>query len=233
MNQFEKNINWTLESIERKLGSLDDWKTKGHADKILARNREIVTDHLEITLFRWRQGADPSADMEAGLDWADQMLADMKMWPPSLVQLSVTDWGFFQTMAYISGRDLTLPFVVPEPQSVHEVLSLLLVDALHDRPYRDRLDAPLEKIGARKIFALPHKCYCAYFAILDAFDSGEDLTPLIRNAEANYKARARRTGGAGYHGYDLYNPYVVDWQLAALIKKTGWQGESIHRWQWD
>jgi hypothetical protein len=231
-SQFEKNISVTLRHIERKLGAIANWKAKGDADWVVSLNCEIVTAYLEIALFRWRHGDDPRSDLAAGLDWANKAIAEMQEWPPTSEQVDRINWEFAQTMGYIAGRDLALPFALDAAQTPHDAVDRLLAEALYDRPYRDALAEPMSRLAAKKLFAEPHKSYCTYFAVLDAYEKGEELTPLIEEAEANYKIRKRFQAGQGYQGWGFYNDYVLDWQLAALIKKTGWGGDSIHRWTW-
>ena len=53
---------------------------------------------------------------------------------------------------------------------------------------------------------------------------------MIRQYEKFYDGRYRETGD--YEGGSMDNPYIVDWQLAAILKKQNWAGDSIHFWRW-
>jgi hypothetical protein len=232
MDQYQKNISFSEREIESCKQALLQWIEKKDADWIMSLMCDICEEYLTMALFRWRQGDDPRPDLHSGLDWADKALAAIVEWQATPEAVARIEWPFFQTMAYIADRPFELGFDLLPADTPHMEVDRAFAAALHNRSYTEALAAPLAKICGQKRLARECNTYRTYFAIIEAGTAGSDVTGLIHEAEALYKSRARTTAGAGFQGYDLYNKDVVDWQIAALIKKTNWTGESIHRWRW-
>ena len=110
------------------------------------------------------------------------------------------------------------------------------MDAIEGQKWRDGLTEPFERLASKKRQMLAVETYRTYFDLLDAGGDAVRTEELVRIAETNYKKRARDAffgGGPTYMGGGPDNPYVVDFILAAILKKIGWTGETIHKWKWD
>ncbi|KAF0173171.1 MAG: hypothetical protein FD160_3503, partial [Caulobacteraceae bacterium] len=59
---------------------------------------------------------------------------------------------------------------------------------------------------------------------------------LVRKAEDNWLKRKTNRffeESDSRDGHGDYNELYVDIYLAAVLRKIGWQGESVHRWKWE
>lgn len=243
MDQFEKMILNRRDSIRISESAMRNMVADKNVNRIFANFNVFIKDHFEIALLRWRRGESPVADMMAALDWANKTVAAIAEWQPDIdVFLHNPDWTVFHYPAYLLNRSIGLPDDIWQTMRRRQTadaadlgLDFLLLDALNDRPYRDYLPQQFARLASKKRQALSVQTYQIYFALIDAGGDIAAIEPLVRQAETNYIARARDPfffGGVSYEGGGPNNPYVVDFMLAAILKKIGWEGESLHRWRW-
>ena len=207
----------------------------------LARTTDTT---FELALLRWRRGESPVGDMGAVVEWAERMIAAVGDWQPE--EHTVVGYIYALDIAryasFLLGRDLTIPTVISDLVGRHRsenadvALSYHILDAIDGRPWREDLEPLLSRLAAKKRQALAVETYQTYIAILNTPQGDKSVEDLVRRAEENYTRRARDpffSGGPGYMGGGPDNAYMVDFVLAAILKKIGWDGETIHRWRWS
>jgi hypothetical protein len=237
-DQAEWNISYTLESISMIDEGMKIVKSDRNIDTIFCNYNSYVTKNIDVGLIRWRRREDPRPDFLNGLSRAKEAISAFDEWNASPINKDAIDWNLARTIGWLMERTLPPVDYVSElaADAADVALDQLLVEALYDRPYRDQIAAPMAKLDRKarqKLSVVTHQCY---FDLLDAAGDAPRMDALVAQAEANYTKRARDSfygGGPTYMGGGPDNPYVVDWQLAAILKKIGWQGESIHKWRWD
>lgn len=206
----------------------------------LARSLE---KRFETALLRWRHGQSPVADMATALVISQTMLAAIADWQLDDETLSGKGdtWSLIRYISYL----LDQPVKVPEERlaSIREdrsqyadvALDYLVLEALEGREWREGLADPLERLAVKKRQMLAVETYRVYFDLLETNENMGQTGALVQAAEANYKKRARDgfySGGPTYMGGGPDNHYVVDFVLAAILKRIGWTGETIHKWIW-
>jgi hypothetical protein len=135
-------------------------------------------------------------------------------------------------------RNLSLPdgYGQREDQLPDVMADELLADALFDRPYRERLPTILQALAAKKRQMLALLSFQTYFDLLDAAGDQTRIAELAAQGDALYQRRAKdvfyANGSLLSAGGDE-NSIMVDYQLAAILQKVGFKGESLHRWRWD
>lgn len=218
--------------------SLPEMKTKGDINGLLMNYRMWAEAHIQIGLVQWRRGKDPRPEFTAGLDAVDQGIAEAinrKAEPGDIDQLKL---HVAQPIAYLMGRNL--PVLEGEALRTDElpdvVADHLLADALFDRPYKDRLPVVIEALASKKRQMLALVSFQTYFNLLDAGGDPARIAQLAAEGDANYLRRKKNvfySHGALLSAGGDDNDILLDWQLAAVLKKVGFTGESIHRWRWD
>lgn len=197
--------------------------------------------HFDTALLRWRRGETPITDMEAALTTSGEMLAAITGW--QLDDETLNGYGdVWNLVRYISFL-LDQPVALPEERLVRiredriqyadVALDYRILDALEGREWHDGLAEALERLASKKRQMLAMDTYRTYFDLLEADRDEKQTETLVRAAEANYKKRARDgfySGGPTYMGGGPDNPYVVDFMLAAILKRIGWMGDTVHRW---
>ena len=204
--------------------------------------RSTITT-FELALIRWRKGDSPVSDLNAVVDWAERMIAAVSKWSPeehTLVGYGLT-WDIAQYAGILLDRELFVPSAIMDvvrpgrSENADVALGYELLDALHGVPLRQPVEELLARLAIKKRQALAVDTYQTYFAIIGGGEHGTEIDVLVRRAETNYARRARDpfyTGGLGFDGGGPDNPYVVDFVLAAILKKIRWGGETIHKWRW-
>jgi hypothetical protein len=236
VDQFEKNIEVFRSGIESAKNGLAVVRAKKDVAAIFANYSRIVRYHVQIGLNRWRRGEDPRADFHAAIDQAELTLREIDIWQPTVESIDATDWNLIETIAWLVDRRIE---VRRQSERIERAIDLalgeLLVDALYDRPYRERVEPLLAELATKPRQELAAATYRTYFDLLDAGKGSANVGGLISQAQKNYSQRARDSfysGGPGYMGGGPDNPYVVDWELSAVLRKIRWMGDTVHRWKW-
>lgn len=206
----------------------------------LARSLE---KRFDTALLRWRREESPIADMKAALATSQEMLAAITDW--HLADETLNDYGDVWNLVRYISHLLAQPVQLPENRLMRiredrsryadVALDYHILDALEGRARCKDVQMLLESLASKKRQMLAADTYRTYFDLLGAHGDRERVDALVRVAEANYRKRARDSfygGGPCYMGGGPDNPYVVDFQLSAILKHINWAGESIHKWIW-
>jgi hypothetical protein len=113
-----------------------------------------------------------------------------------------------------------------------------LLDAALGYALRDRWDHPTWKGGLGELQSSEHtalsaETYSTYYRLLRA--QSDEVDGLVARAVVLFEDRRDDPfymGGPQTEGGCVDNDVVVDYRLAAVMKKIGYQGENIHRWRW-
>jgi hypothetical protein len=189
--------------------------------------------HADLGLLHWRHGLDPRPDFERGIEAYEKMcaLAREHALPKNVGELPVV-----YAMLFLMGRQTAIEF---EDENYHKqhrwpCYECCLVHMLHDQPlnelHRGLLDRYLAKYDQRA-----DRVILTYLQLLGARPSEQSRDELVKVADGNW---VRRRGnqffdGWAWWGYGIMNDIYVDIYLAAVLKKIGWQGDSVHRWKWE
>lgn len=243
MEQSEKNIYYNgialadIAEINVRVIARDDYPS---AYRNMCRALE---KHFDTALLRWRRGESPVLDMEKALATSSEMLAAIIDWQLDDETLNGYGdvWNLVSYIAYLLNISVKLPKdrlpQIRRDRSLYADVALdyCILDALGGHEWRSNFALSLEQLATKKRHSLAVESYRTYFALLDSNGDNAAVNALVQVAEVNYKKRARDGfygGGPTYTGGGPDNPYVVDFQLAAILKKIGWAGDSIHRYRW-
>lgn len=243
MEQSEKNIYYNqiaLADIARINAEVIARGDYALAYRNIARSLE---KYFDTALLRWRRGESPVADMERALETSGKMLVAITDWnldDETLNGYGYT-WSIVRYIAFLLDRQVDLPndrlVRIREHISQYADVELdyHILDAIEGREWRDGLTEAFERLASKKRQTLAVDTYRTYFDLMDADGDAVRTEELVRIAEAHYTKRARDAffgGGPTYMGGGPDNPYVVDFILAAILKKIGWTGDTIHKWKW-
>jgi hypothetical protein len=230
--QHEKNIRLTRGFLQGSEEAAATALRDGKADLVFFNLRGVVTHQLELALYHWRVGDNPVSFLEGAVAAADRAIEVHEAHP---------DWPGLEEVNFVLVRYLT--FLLDREDRFAPYVGLLdapdalldygLVETLHDRRPAEQTYVVLQKVEEVKRLALLARTYRTYFEILGA--RGVALPAKVAEAERNYAERKRDgfyAGGAEYSGGGPANPHVVDFVLAAVLKKVDYEGPSIHRFRW-
>lgn len=189
-----------------------------------------------VGLLTWRLGGNPRSAIEesvAGFIAVRQVLRQLD--PAADVDHALLLPNALLVASLIDEQPEYSPDALArdEHDGYERPLDWLLVAATRGPVDAAEVEVAIAELGARKRCKLAADTYRTYFQILGGAPQAE-LDGLVRAAEKLYAKRARdsfyspgQTDGGGPD-----NPHVVDYRLAAVLEKVGYQGESIHRWRW-
>lgn len=200
-----------------------------------AHNLKQAADaHIDLGLLHWRRGIDPRADFE-GAFRACSALDDLVK--KHLLPKSGYDLSLVYAALFLMGRKAQIDYVDVDACTEFRwpAYQYRLVHALHDVEPTERLtklmDGYLEKNDA-----LPEKIFESYFQLLGLRPSKLDMEERVRRAKTTWVERRREAlapEGRALDGHGLMNELYVDIYLAAVLKKIGWVGPTVHVWKWD
>ena len=243
MEQSAKNIHFNIIALADIARINIDVVARGDyplAYRNLARSLE---KRFDTALLRWRRGESPIPDMKAALATSGEMLAAITDWKLDDATLigKGNAWQLVRYISFLLDQPVALPLElltrICEDQSHYADLELNqhILDALEGRKRREGLSEPFERLAAKKRQMLAVATYRTYFDLLDTDEGAERVQALVRAAEGHYEERSKDGfygGGPTFVGGGADNPYVVDFVLAAILKRIGWIGDTIHLWRW-
>ncbi|KDA02924.1 hypothetical protein [Hyphomonas oceanitis] len=243
MEQSEKNIHYNRVALADIARINAGVIARGDYSLAYGNIAEALQKHFDIGLLQWRRGESPVADMERVLEKSEEMLAAIADWnldDETLNGYGYT-WSIVRYIAFLLDRqvgllDDRLVHIREHISQYADVeIDYHILDAIEGRKCRYGLSDAFERLATKKRQMLAVETYRTYCDLLDADGDAMRTEDLVRIAEANYARRARDAffdGGPTYMGGGPDNPYVVDFILAAVLKKIGWAGDTVHKWKW-
>ena len=92
----------------------------------------------------------------------------------------------------------------------------------------------LEQLRQIKGSTLAVESYATYHRLLCSSQESE-ARAAVEKATSQFEKRKSNgfySSGEQTDGGGNYNPITVDYRLAAIMKKIGYKGDSVHSWQW-
>jgi hypothetical protein len=240
---------------ERNVDTSDQYTRLFQASQdVIARTPEVVSDlvsrdnylwaahnckaaaeaHINLGLLRWRQGIDPRHNFGGAMEAFVNL--------NEIVQnhrLSKEDFDMSPVYAamFLMNRDATLTY---SNEASYETkrwscYQCRVVHALHDREPSAGL-AKLVGSHLARNDELPERIFDAYAQLLGLRASNMDVDERVRRAKSTWAERKRDelvTDGPPWNGHGPMNDLYVDIYLAAILKKIGWRGHTVHAWLWD
>lgn len=244
MEQSAKNIHFNemaltdLALINEQLVARGDYSL---AYRNLARSLE---KRFDTALLRWRRLESPVEDMKVVLKISADMSAAIRNWQIDDETLNgyADIWNLVRYTSYFLDQSADLPESTikriggDRSQLAEITLDCQILDVIEGREWREDIAETIELLAVNRRQMLVAQTYRTYLDLLKTAGNEDQAEALVRIAEANYTKRARDSfysGGPTYMGGGPDNRYVVDFTLAAVLKRTGWAGDTPHKWTWD
>lgn len=200
-----------------------------------AQNLKQAADaHIDLGLLHWRRGIDPRADFEGAFRACSALDEVVRR---HLLPKSSFDLSLVYAALFLMREPTRIDYVDVDACLEHRwpAYQYRLVNALHDVAPTERLtklvDGNLETYDA-----LPERIFESYFQLLGLRPSKLDMEERVRRAKATWVERRREPlapEGRALDGHGVMNELYVDIYLAAVLKKIGWTGHTVHAWIWD
>ena len=220
--------------IEGAESALEQAIAKGDAALTHLNASSMVRFGLMHGLMKWRTGADPREMLMRGV----KAIRRAREWllgrgnPFGLADAIPWEALWFSEDLLGEPRTAGAPPKMPKvAKIVHLDRAMLAALAGHE----GALDAEVERLARGKRKGLVLRTYATYAAILKSAD-GSALLSAISEAEDNF---VQRGGSREYEGLvtseggGAYNVKVVDYRLAAALKRVEYRGPSLHAWRWS
>jgi len=233
MTRYEQLTGNCEERIETLPNINQQLLAQGNIAKVAQNMRSIVEHQINLGLLHWRHGLDPRPDFQAAQKTYQNItdiLAEHDLRPANAGALEI----FYIAMAAM-GETYTPKFLyLDTPNRRWPLYRNHLIHLLHEERMGPELEKDLPK--NLKKSGLVDQIYTTFFQLLGDIPTDLSQDELVKQAEINWTNRRTNrwfSDSDSYEGSGDFNDLYVDIQLAAVLRKVGWQGESIHKWQWD
>lgn len=205
-------------------------RNSGNSQLLCLNSRQIFKSLLMQGLMRWRRNNDPKVILGRALDSlmsSVRLLSEIDVNQQPECELPLEKGG---VVAWLLGREFLSDFegtaVDPVRQLDIDICRVLLSDNSHGAPISVNDSVLTEKVGT-----VAARTYAVYADIL----RGRGGADLVAEADDLFVKRSKDSfycGADQTEGGERDNLIVVDYRLAAILKKVGYEGESIHQWRW-
>lgn len=138
-------------------------------------------------------------------------------------------------------RAAIVSFLIDEPLTMATLVGLgsdrlldaVIAVALRNNFDQEAWDTGMAQLRKTKGSSLAVETYSVYRSLLTGSEMPGDL---ISKGEQLFQQRSKNSyysGGLQSNGGGPDNLYTVDYRLAAILKKVGFTGESMHLWRWS
>lgn len=239
MFDYEYTIGLEDASIARYPALIGGWLNRAEWLEAASGWRRFAARYVERGLLKWRHGENPVDDFMRGSEAAQESDALVEREGLDLDR-GGSDCDLFARAFALIDAALSIPLVSSEDIAVDEaaqfvVYSRYLSLRLQSRPEADQLQDKvmrLLEVGRQ----LVDRTYSVYLMLLDELPADGDIDALVAQAEWNW---ARRKTDRFFEPLDMceghgdFNVAYPDVTLAAILRRIGWEGESVHRWKWE
>ena len=200
-----------------------------------AQNCRVAAEaHIDLGLLHWRRGIDPRANFRGAIEPHQHLNAIV-----SKFRLSPGDFDMpvFYAAMYLLGETVPLTYFneVSYETQRWPAYECRIVHALFDKDPGPGL-AKLVDSHTKRHDALPERIFDTYLQLLGLRPSRLDVDERVRRAKSAWAERKREElveRGPAWNGHGVMNELYVDIYLAAILKKIGWKGQTVHLWLWD
>lgn len=232
--QYTRNVEASQAMVARTPAVVKD--LLNHSNYVWAAQncKQAADAHIDLGLLHWRRGIDPRADFDGAFracSALDELVRKHDL-PKSDFDLSPVYAAMF-----LMGQRAHIEYFSEEAFRASRWLCYQgrIVHALHDQVPDDDVLKLVDKHLAEND-ELPERIYEAYAQLFGLRPSKMDEEDRVMRAKSTWAERKRHElvpGGPPWDGHGVMNDLYVDIYLAAILKKIGWKGHTVHAWIWD
>jgi hypothetical protein len=208
--------------------------------RVLLNHIELVSSHVELGLLNWRRRVSPLADFGRGYAALEHLERYLARSAPDRSAMEPTDlrdhvYDFFGITFSLINKPIALGGLQGERLEFKYLLyTKYIASLLQDQPVSGEVKARALKY-LRNHDGVFDESTRTYLMLLGELRSDAPVDELVTRADGLWLRRAKERYFdelSARDGYGEFNDIFVDYTLGAILKKIGWQGESVHRWIW-
>jgi hypothetical protein len=233
-DQYTRNVEASQAFVDRTPAVITDLLNHSNYAWAAQNCKQAAEAHIDLGLLHWRRGIDPRHDFEdafracSGLDeMVHKYILSRNDFDLSPVYAAMFLMGHKAQIDYVDEAAVTT--------SRWACYQYRLVHALHDEAPSNKL-MKLTETYFKANEELPDRIFEAYFQLLGLLPTKMDREEQVRRAKTTWAERKRGelcAKGRPLDGHGAMNDLYVDIYLAAILKKIGWTGHTVHAWIWD
>ena len=226
--------------IARNVDLAEKFHAEGQFETAFMNHAGRLRRCLDLSLIEWRQHIDPRERIKETVRQYDVCLnylaehdADNQLNLKSL--MATFDTEAMDVLAWLNGDQVSLRFISDPSWFFFDGCLNYLVREIMDIevPEEDKKQF-LGQIEAEH--SLAHTALQDIAKILGVLASDESPQDIVERASANWELRREsdffRENGGDYSGFNGSNYLYLDYYLAAALRQSGHNVETIHKWIW-
>ncbi len=239
MFDYEHSIKLSTNAIEHYPELVRGWKESQDFVSAAGGLQSLAGEFVRRGLMSWRHGESPVDDLKSAYDTFRELVQLSSRGQQTHGTGGVDCDMFARAFSLLNAEIDVLPWrdeeiandEVPEYLIYSRFVSLRLQSRSEAEQQLERVIGFLES-GRR----LVDQSYRVYLMLLGDMPATNSVDELVAQAEWNW---ARRKTDQYFdplpihEGFGDFNVAYPDLTLAAILRKVGWEGESVHRWKWD
>ncbi len=205
-------------------------RNSGNGQLLCLNSRQMFKSLLMQGLMSWRGNSDPKVFLGQALDGlmsSVQLLTEISENRQPECELPLEKGGI---VASLLGREFLSGFEGSTADPVRQLDNYISRALLSDNSSRPQISVN-DSVLTQKAGALAARTYAVYADILQ----GRGGADRVAEADDLFVKRSKDIfycGGDQAEGGGKDNLIVVDYRLAAILRKIGYKGDSIHQWRW-
>jgi hypothetical protein len=232
-------VMFTQQSVDFTKDIISQNKNTGDVALVLRNYADLIGDYLKLSVINWRQG-EPPLDLILKAHEAHESLIEYRNTfdPEQTVSMSgyqtITDWDHLYSMFWLADLPYQMEFYFPDYlNNRYFTYSRFLLHSVQE------IDVPEDIHKKAMLFSTSNNDlvdihFKNLLSLLDEAIPQSDM--MERVSFLNTQWEQRKTSGyysrscAYLAGQGTTNNFSIDYQLASVIKKMGWDVETVHKW---
>jgi predicted DNA-binding transcriptional regulator len=218
-------------------------KLSGNYQLLAHNSRQLFKAQLMQGLIKWRDGNSAREIFEEcilSIKSNDEFLSTLEKETKILTDLPIEK---AMIIAFLIEKEFQVNFngevreILNSLDTAERKLDYILALTLNSNSllevYREEISKQIKSLEKNLQFDLMAKSYKVYFDILEKFFNNFQINDSIKLAEELYISRESNnffSGGEQTEGGGADNKIVLDYRLAAVLKKVRYVGGSVHGW---
>ena len=228
-------VEFFSKQLARSESGLIAAKASGNYQLLAFNIRQMFKARLMQGLVTWRVGENPRTILESAVDTALENAAMLtKLNPNARINIDLL-FERVKIIGFLIGKPIELLINSSDFEAPDKKLDCLLASALNAEYYENEIEAEIVKLSQIKGGDLAARSYQTYFDILDLSSKNRSVAGLVNQAEKLFAGRSSDgfyAGGEQTEGGGLDNSLVVDYRLAAVLKKAESMEVGVHSSRW-
>lgn len=241
--KFARLLSFRESSAKSTASLIQQLKLENNVALALENYSHLIDDHSDISVMLWRRGEDPrQAIIRVHQAYKEMISYRYSLDPDHNIPMDeiagITEWDLVYSLFWLIGKkeefDYHFPYLYSERYFAY---SRFILHRITDTDIPEPLSAAVESFQLT-FHDLVDRNFRDLLMLLGDEQPDDEVDVIVARISSNWLKRRNlnfyQASAPLLAGFDASNDLSVDYQLACILKKNGWQfAENPHFWRWD